>query len=101
MREEAKIEIGEEFPAPDSEEMSFLLHSVVEQLLQQLPFPFVAGAVMEMSTKLLIDAGMIAVMEGKSTREELKANIFDVIGRAIDAWKPEHSNVISERKNLQ
>lgn len=88
------IHLGDAIPEENTPEMSVLLHSIVEQVLQQLPFPFTAGCVMEMATKLVVDAGMISVMEGKQTREELKGEIVKVISAFIDVWQFEQSNIV-------
>lgn len=94
MPETAKITV-DKIPEPGTDEMIAMVHSVLEQVLSQLPFPFMAGDVMSAATALLIDAGMVSVMEGGHTKEELADEICGVIRKAIDEWQPHHSNVTS------
>ncbi len=94
MQETLRITL-EKVPEPGTDEMIPLIHSILEQVLFQLPFPFMAADVMSAATALLIDAGMVSVMEGGHTKETLADEICGVIRKAIEEWRPEHSNVTS------
>lgn len=94
MPEMAQISI-EKIPEPGTEDMVTLVHNVLESVLFQLPFPFMSADVMSAATVLLIDAVMVAVMEGKLTKEELADEICGVIRKTIEEWQPHHSNVTS------
>lgn len=94
MPETAKI-VVEKIPEPGTDDMIAMVHSVLEQVLSQLPFPFMDTDVMSAATALLIDAGMISVMDGGHTKDTLADEICGVIRGAIDEWRPEHSNVTS------
>lgn len=90
------LDLFAKVPDPATDKMIALLHSVLEGTLGVLPFPFTAGDVMSAATAILIDAGMVSVMEGKQTKEELEAEICAVIREAIQTWRPGHSNVTSD-----
>lgn len=89
------------YPKHQTEEMVGTLCSVVEQLLVQLPFDFTTGDVMAMATHLIIDAGMVAVMEGKVSREELAEDIAGAVRHQVMAWRPEFSTLKFERGTTQ
>lgn len=89
------------YPEPNTTEMVSTLHSVVEQLLSQLPFDFTRADVMSMATHLIIDAGMVAVMEGRVSREELADDITGAVRQQVMAWKPEDCTLKFERGTTQ
>lgn len=86
----------EKIPDANTEEIIRLIHSILEAVMTQLPFPFTAGDVMSAAMALLIDAGMLSVMEGLQTKEELADKICVAIRSAIEQWNPKHSNITSD-----
>lgn len=86
----------EKIPDANTKEMIGLIHSILEAVMAQLPFSFTAGDVMSAATALLIDAGMLSVMEGLQTKEELADEICAAIRSAIEQWNPKHSKVTSD-----
>ncbi len=83
----------DETPEPGTDEMCALLHHILEGVLKGLPFDFAASDVMSVSTKLLLDVGMIAVMEGKTTRDELISDVHEVFKMNAKEWTPDKSTL--------
>ena len=101
--QEPELHLDDEIPPPGTPEMARMIHSIIEQLLTQLPFAFKASDVMSASSVLLVDAGMMSVEGGFGTKEKLVSEITATVERLVEGWNPKESNVTIDKKhrNLQ